>query len=213
MRRAHPRSAAPNFQARVARVLRSQSLRGTCARPTGGETVEGVVERRPHRLRLSRVGYDGGGKLVNIPQFPPDHPLPDARAKTFHARERYGYVWVCPGEPLNHIPDLPQEVDPAFRRIRVIFNSATAVDDGSIRLVQIVFRNDREEACSTAELVAWDKAIIEEDPEILESTDPDAIVDMSRKLEIHMPSDRPGMMMRQRLKALLQAHGEHEIPR
>jgi hypothetical protein len=84
---------------------------------------------------------------------------------------------------------------------------------GSIQLVQVLFRNDREEDCSTAELVAWDKAIIEEDREILESTDPDAIVDMSRKLEMHMPSDRPGMLMRQRLNALLEAHGEHEVPR
>ena len=37
--------------------------------------------------------------------------------------------------------------------------------------------------------------------------------DMSRKLEMHMPSDRPGMLMRQRLNALLEAHGEHEVPR
>jgi hypothetical protein len=95
----------------------------------------------------------------------------------------------------------------------VIFNSATPIDDGSIQLVQILFRNDGEEDCSTAELIAWDKAIIEEDREILESTDPDAVVDMSRKLEMHMPSDRPGMLMRQRLNALLQAHGEHEVPR
>src|SRR5271157_2194598 len=95
----------------------------------------------------------------------------------------------------------------------VIFNCATPIDDGSIRLVQILFRNDREEDCSTGELRVWDRAIIEEDRAILESTDPDAIVDMSRKLEMHMPSDRPGMLMRTRLNALLQAHGEHEVPR
>ncbi len=87
------------------------------------------------------------------------------------------------------------------------------LDDGSIRLIQILYRNDREEDCSTAELIAWDKAIIEEDRDILESTDPDAIVDMSRKLEMHMPSDRPGMLMRKRLNALLEAHGEREVPR
>jgi len=39
----------------------------------------------------------------------------------------------------------------------------------------------------------------------LESTDPDAIVDMDRKIEMHMPSDRPGMLMRKRLLALLAA--------
>ena len=95
----------------------------------------------------------------------------------------------------------------------LIFNSATPIDDNSIQLVQVLFRNDREEDCSTDELRAWDGKIIEEDRAILESTDPDAIVDMSRKIEMHMPSDRPGMMMRNRLKALLAEHGEQEIPR
>ncbi len=95
----------------------------------------------------------------------------------------------------------------------VIFNSATPIDDGSIRLVQILFRNHREEDCSTAELVAWDKSIIEEDREILKSTDSDAIVDMNRKLEMHMSYDKPGIIMRQRLNALLEAQGEHEVPR
>jgi hypothetical protein len=54
--------------------------------------------------------------------------------------------------------------------------------------------------------------VITEDRDILESTSPDAIVDMSRKIEMHMPSDRPGMIMRKRLLALLQAHGETEVP-
>ena len=95
----------------------------------------------------------------------------------------------------------------------IIFNSATPIDDGSIQLVQILFRNDREEDCSTRELIDWDAAIIAEDREILESTDPDAIVDTSRRIEMHMPSDRPGMLMRKRLLALLEEHGEVEIAR
>jgi Vanillate O-demethylase oxygenase C-terminal domain len=94
----------------------------------------------------------------------------------------------------------------------IIFNSATPIDDGSIQLVQILFRNDREEDCSTQELIDWDAAIIEEDRDILESTDPDAIIDVSRKIEMHMPSDRPGVLMRKRLLALLEAHGESEMP-
>jgi len=79
--------------------------------------------------------------------------------------------------------------------------------------MQVLFRNDREEDCSTQELIDWDAAIIAEDREILESTDPDAIVDLERKIEMHMPSDRPGMIMRKRLHALLKEHGEAEIPR
>jgi hypothetical protein len=36
---------------------------------------------------------------------------------------------------------------------------------------------------------------------------------MGRKIEKHMPSDRPGMLMRKRLLALLQEHNEREVPR
>lgn len=242
--------------------------------------------------------YDRTGKLVRIPQFAPEQPLPDAQVRAFHCDTRYGYVWVALEDPLLPIPDLPQDRDPAYRRIHqfddrwntaalrmmensfdnahfsfvhkstfgqlsqpkpekyelvetdygfraetivpinnppaafrvtgttepttkrhmrnawfmpfcrtldieyptglrhIIFNSATPIDDGSIQLVQVLFRNDREEDCSTQELIDWDAAIIEEDREILESTDPDAIVDINRKIEMHMPSDRPGMLMR-----------------
>ena len=259
--------------------------------------------------------YDRTGKLIRIPQFAPNQPLPEARVKAFRCDTRYGYAWVALEEPLLSIPDLAQERDPAYRRIHqfddrwntaalrmmensfdnahfsfvhkstfgqqdqprperyelietddgfraeltvtiknppaayrvtgtsepttkrhmrnawfipfcrildieypsglrhIIFNSATPIDDGSIQLVQILFRNDREEDCSAQELIAWDAAIIAEDREILESTDPDAIVDVSRKLEMHMPSDRPGMLMRMRLLALLTEHGEIEVPR
>jgi phenylpropionate dioxygenase-like ring-hydroxylating dioxygenase large terminal subunit len=259
--------------------------------------------------------YDRTGKLVNVPQFPFEQALPEARARAFHCDARYGYVWVALDDPLKPIPDLPEERDPGYRRIHqfddrwntaalrmmensfdnahfsfvhrgtfgqadqpkpegyeiietdegfraestvtiknppvafrvtgttepltkrhmrnawfipfcrkldieypsglrhIIFNSATPIDDGSIQLVQILFRNDREEDCSTRELIDWDAVIIEEDREILESTDPDAIVDMGRKIEMHMPSDRPGMIMRKRLLALLEEHGENELPR
>ena len=94
----------------------------------------------------------------------------------------------------------------------LIFNSATPISDGEIELIQILYRNDREEDCSTQELIDWDAAIIEEDRHILESTDPDAIVDMSRKIEMHMPSDRPGIIMCKRLLALLEAYCESEVP-
>jgi phenylpropionate dioxygenase-like ring-hydroxylating dioxygenase large terminal subunit len=259
--------------------------------------------------------YNGAGKLVAIPQFPADQPLPEGRARSFRARSRYGYVWVALDEPLSDIPAVPEENDPGYRRIHqfydkwntsslrlmensfdnahfafvhkgtfgdikqpkpekyeivetdygfeaetivqvvnpphakritgtddpyttrhmrnkwfmpfsrrldmeypsgirhIIINCATPIDDGSIQVVQILYRNDKEEDCSTRELIDWDAAIIAEDRDALESTDPDAIVDMGRKLEMHMPSDRPGMIMRRRLLELLAAHGETEVPR
>jgi hypothetical protein len=95
----------------------------------------------------------------------------------------------------------------------IIFNCATPISDGQIQVVQILYRNDTETDCSTQELIDWDAAIIAEDRDMLESTDPDAIVDMNRKIEKHMPSDRPGMLMRKRLLELLQSHNEEEQPR
>jgi phenylpropionate dioxygenase-like ring-hydroxylating dioxygenase large terminal subunit len=258
--------------------------------------------------------YDRSGKLTNIPQFPFEQEIPVAKAKAYHAKSKYGYVWVALDEPLKPIPEIPEDNDPKYRRIlqfderwncaalrmmensfdnahfafvhkttfgdinqpkpekyeivetdygfeaetivpvrnppeahritgsteswtrrhmrnkwfmpfcrrldmeypsgmrHIILNSATPIDGSSIQLVQILFRNDTEEDCSTEELIAWDAAIIAEDRDILESTNPDAIVDMGRRIEMHMPSDRPGMIMRKRLLALLREHGETEVP-
>ncbi len=95
----------------------------------------------------------------------------------------------------------------------VIVNCATPIDDGTIQLTQLLYRNDSEADCSTQKLIEWDEAIVNEDREVLESTDPDAILDVSLKLEAHMPSDRPGLIMRRRLLELLAANGESEIRR
>ena len=48
----------------------------------------------------------------------------------------------------------------------------------------------------------------------LESTDPDAWLDTRRRgVEYSMDSDKPGMLIRKRLMAILQAHGEEEVHR
>jgi phenylpropionate dioxygenase-like ring-hydroxylating dioxygenase large terminal subunit len=95
----------------------------------------------------------------------------------------------------------------------IIINSATPIDDGSIRLVQLLFRNDTEADCPAQKLIDWDAAIIAEDRDILESTDCDAMLAGDTPRERHMPSDRPGMIMRRQLLALLAEHGESEVVR
>ena len=69
--------------------------------------------------------YDRTGKLVRIPQFAPEQPLPDARVKAFHCDTRYGYVWVALEEPLLPIPGFA-----AGSRSRPIGASINSTIDG-----------------------------------------------------------------------------------
>jgi vanillate O-demethylase ferredoxin subunit len=95
----------------------------------------------------------------------------------------------------------------------IIINCATPIDDDHIQLMQLLYRNDSEADCPEAKLIAWDLKITLEDKEILESTDADATLDIAQKIEAHMPSDRPGIVMRKRLLDLLRQNGEEEIRR
>jgi phenylpropionate dioxygenase-like ring-hydroxylating dioxygenase large terminal subunit len=96
----------------------------------------------------------------------------------------------------------------------VIVNAFTPIDDGSIQLCQWLFRNDREEDCPARLLIDFDHVITREDKDILESTDPDALVDTRRRgVEFSMDSDRPGMLIRKQLMELLARHGESEVYR
>lgn len=64
--------------------------------------------------------FGADGRCVRVPSNEPNVPVPPkAHLRTLHCVERYGLVWVCPGEPAAGIPDIPQESDPAFRRINV----------------------------------------------------------------------------------------------
>ncbi|GAC1389814.1 MAG: aromatic ring-hydroxylating dioxygenase subunit alpha [Variovorax sp.] len=102
---------------------------------------------------------------------------------------------------------------PASGIDHIIYNCATPIDDERMMLVQWLYRNDSEASCSTQELIAWDAAITAEDRDILEATDADACVDTTRKAEFHMPSDKPGLVIRKQLLDLLRAHGEEEVHR
>ncbi len=96
----------------------------------------------------------------------------------------------------------------------VIINCFTPIDDGRMQLCQWLFRNDTEEDCPAQLLIDFDAAITREDKDILESTDPDAVVDLRRRgVEYSMDSDRPGILIRRKLMELLAGHGEAEVHR
>jgi phenylpropionate dioxygenase-like ring-hydroxylating dioxygenase large terminal subunit len=93
----------------------------------------------------------------------------------------------------------------------IIINCFTPIDDGHMQLCQWLFRNDTEADCPAQLLIDFDEVITREDKDILESTDPDAVVDVRRRgIEFSMASDRPGLLIRKQLMTLLHAHGEAE---
>ena len=99
-------------------------------------------------------------------------------------------------------------------RRHVIINCFTPIDDGRMQLCQWLFRNDTEEDCAAQMLIDFDDEITREDKDILESTDPDAVVDLRRRgVEYSMDSDRPGILIRRKLMELLSRHGEAEVHR
>jgi hypothetical protein len=61
----------------------------------------------------------------------------------------------------------------------IVINRATPIDDGRIQLVQLLYRNDTEDQCPTQALIDWDAAVVYEDRDILEATDPDAALDLA----------------------------------
>lgn len=94
----------------------------------------------------------------------------------------------------------------------IIINCFTPIDDGSMQLCQWLFRNDTEADCPAQMLIDFDAEITREDKDILESTDPDAVVDLRRRgVEYSMDSDRPGILIRRKLMELLARHGESEV--
>lgn len=261
--------------------------------------------------------YDGTGKVVIIPQYEPDRPVPpDYKTTAYACKARYGYAWVALEDPIADIPEVPEFDDPAFRTIfqfhetwatspmralensfdnshfsfvhratfgvaaspkpskyelvendtgfyaetvidavnpekfrrisgvsdaitqrhmrnayflpfsrrldieypsgirHIIINCFTPIDDGHIKLCQWLFRNDTEADCPAQMLIDFDAEITREDKDILESTDPDAVVDLRRRgVEYSMDSDRPGILIRKKLMELLARHGEAEIHR
>ena len=92
----------------------------------------------------------------------------------------------------------------------IIVTAATPIDDVHSQIVQFCLRSDREEDVPAADAIAFDRRITEEDRYILESTDPDVPLTETAR-ERNMASDKLGILMRQRLLALLREHGEDEV--
>ena len=61
--------------------------------------------------------YAPTGQCRRIPAQPELIPPVKARAQVFHARERYGAVWVCLGEPVGEPPEFAAAETSGFRNV------------------------------------------------------------------------------------------------
>ena len=93
----------------------------------------------------------------------------------------------------------------------IVVNTMTPISDRTSQMVQFCVRNDTEAETPAQDVIAFDRAVTLEDKQILESTDYD--VPLSPSQEEHMLTDRPGVMIRKKVAALLKRHGEVEQTR
>lgn len=94
--------------------------------------------------------------------------------------------------------------------VHSIVTAATPIDDETSQIVQFCFRNDEETDTSTADVIRFDQAVVDEDRYILEGTEHDVALD-PRGVEFSMASDKPGLIIREMLRDLLARHGEAEV--
>jgi phenylpropionate dioxygenase-like ring-hydroxylating dioxygenase large terminal subunit len=121
--------------------------------------VVAAPDRCPHREAPLSIGHldDGelecayhgwrfgeAGRCVLVPSANDGVPVPPkAHLPTIHAAERYGLVWLCPGEPAAGIPEVSYDDDPAYRRLNVDVElwhaSATRMTDNFLDISHFPF--------------------------------------------------------------------------
>jgi phenylpropionate dioxygenase-like ring-hydroxylating dioxygenase large terminal subunit len=85
--------------------------------------------------------------------------------------------------------------------MHLIFTAATPIDDQTSQIVQFCIRNDTEAEAKAADIIAFDRQVVNEDRAVLETTTYDTPLDLAA--EQHMASDQPGIIMRRQLAALI----------
>ncbi|GAB4211647.1 MAG: aromatic ring-hydroxylating dioxygenase subunit alpha [Synechococcales cyanobacterium] len=59
--------------------------------------------------------FASDGSCVHVPAHPNlTFQAPKSRIRTFQAQEKYGFIWVCLGDPQWSLPELPERGDPSF---------------------------------------------------------------------------------------------------
>jgi phenylpropionate dioxygenase-like ring-hydroxylating dioxygenase large terminal subunit len=61
--------------------------------------------------------YGAGGACVHIPAHPEQQPPTRAVVKSYQAKEEYGLIWVCLGQPASGVPAFAEWSDASYRKI------------------------------------------------------------------------------------------------
>ncbi len=105
------------------------------------------------------------GRCVHRPQIPTAKIPPSCHIPGFACQARYGYAWVCLGEPRSDIPFFPEADDPGFRRIDCFYEewktSALRVMENELDMAHFPFVHSTtfgdEHAPQPVELVVTDR--------------------------------------------------------
>jgi phenylpropionate dioxygenase-like ring-hydroxylating dioxygenase large terminal subunit len=109
------------------------------ARLSLGAVVAGCLECPYHGWQFST-----GGPCVLVPSSGPDATVPPkADLASVQVAERYGLIWLCPGEPEADIPLVAEDSDSGFRRINTPVEewdvSATRMVDNFLDIAHFPF--------------------------------------------------------------------------
>lgn len=84
--------------------------------------------------------------------------------------------------------------------IHTIITWATPINERQSLFVQFAFRNDEDCHPNVEDIIAWDRAVTNEDRCVLETTDWNT--PLTSNEEFHMASDMPGIKMRRKISAM-----------
>jgi renierapurpurin 18,18'-hydroxylase len=67
--------------------------------------------------------FNGQGECVSIPYFPPEQKLPCAKMRSYPVQEKYGLIWLFPGDPAladtKSLPEIPEFDNPEWLMIAI----------------------------------------------------------------------------------------------
>jgi len=89
----------------------------------GVELHKGIVQDEYLACPYHGWQFDGAGKCVGIPYFPPEQKLPCAQVRTYPIQEKYKLIWIFPGDPTLaktcQPPDMPEFDNPDWFMVPV----------------------------------------------------------------------------------------------